>query len=386
MLKLIRWIFGYIIFTIEGKNSLNFINSSSKSGINLWDITKIDKILFARSASSEYENLLKTAKLNNLKLKIIERRGFPFFCLERKNRKGLAVGLILFLLIIQILSLYIWNINVNDLKNINKNEIISAAEKFGIRKGTLKKTIDAQLVNQKIMSEIPDIAWISVNIDGCGANISVKEKIETPEIISSESLPRAMKASKDGQVVHIETYKGNPVISAGDAVITGQILINSDSNIPNDEKACADGKVWAKTFYNITERVSLKKTIKEKTGKENQIYKLWLLGKEIPINFWVKPNENWEKSEINNFFKIKNFEIPFSFKKEIYTEINEVQIQITPEEALSCAESLAKSKLFEEINNKEVLSQEYETKLENDEAFFIIHLRCMENIAVPENS
>ena len=166
ILKIIRWILGYIIFKTESKNSRLFLNLVSKSKIKIWEINKINKILYARVNSSEYNYLFILARQNNISLKIIQKKGLPFFYLKNKNRKGIIFGIILFFIIIKILSLFIWKINITGINNINKNKILEISKLNGIFEGNLKKNIDAQIAGQNIMNKIPEIAWISVNLEG----------------------------------------------------------------------------------------------------------------------------------------------------------------------------------------------------------------------------
>ncbi|MBR0184365.1 MAG: sporulation protein YqfD, partial [Clostridia bacterium] len=54
ILKILRWLFGYIIFKTDAKNSRLFLNLIAKSKIKIWEINKINKILYAKVNSSEY--------------------------------------------------------------------------------------------------------------------------------------------------------------------------------------------------------------------------------------------------------------------------------------------------------------------------------------------
>jgi similar to stage IV sporulation protein len=340
------------------------------------------KILFGRAASGEYADLLKIAEKCRLKFKLIERKGLPFFYANNKHRKGLIFGFLIFIFTIQTLSLYIWNITVIGAECLNAQTVISAAHELGIYPGSLRKRIDVKSVNQKMVSILPEIAWLSVNIDGCTANIEIKERIKTPEIIS-EIYSHSMKASVDGRVMRVETYKGVSLVSAGDAVTAGQILISSqtDESEPNSNLQ-ADGRVWAQTRREFTAVKPLKEIIKEKTRIETKIFRLWLAGKEIQINFWIKPDETWEKLESVQFLKISNLELPIAFCSEQYNQTEEKEICLTPEEALSQAKICASEKLNAETNDIEVLEQTSIPSIKDDKAIFTIYAKCLENIAI----
>lgn len=88
ILKIIRWLFGYIIFKTDAKNSRLFLNLVSKSKTKIWDINKINKILYAKVNSSEYNHLFFLTRQNNIKLQIIQRIGLAFFIQETKIEKA----------------------------------------------------------------------------------------------------------------------------------------------------------------------------------------------------------------------------------------------------------------------------------------------------------
>jgi similar to stage IV sporulation protein len=382
--------FGHITILIEGNNATNLINLAAKSNINLWGIGFIyddsnevnKKKLLVNTLSSEYKNLLKISKKIYLKLKIIEKHGFPFIYEKHKDRKGILIGIVIFILNIHVLSFYIWKINVIGAKDLSVQKVISAANELGIHPGALSNKINVKHINQKLMANLPEVSWISVNLEGCIANIVLKEKIKTPEIISDDFLPQVLQAAYDGQIVGIETYKGYAVVSIGDSVVKGQILISSESSEGIDnKKSCSDGKVWACVWHEIIEKQPLIEIKKTETNNKCKIYHVWLLGKEIPINFWLNPSQGWEKSEDIKFLKILNSEFPIAIKTDNYTEFQEIQTNLTNEEAFEIAKSNAKKRLEKEIESK-ILEQETKQEIKNGEAIFTIRAKCLENIAI----
>ena len=330
VLKIIRWMFGYVTFKVDSKRSNFFLNLSSKFNMHIWDISKIDKDLVAKINSSEFEILNNLSRRNNINLNIIKQTGFPFFYKKHEHRKGVMVGIILFFSVIYILSMFIWKINVIGNESIDTQKIIDVSRENGIFVGRLRKKIDAQIAGQNIMEEIPDISWISVNLDGCVANISIKEQVKKPEFEQSPEKCNIV-AECDAQISRMETFSGTPMVSAGDTVLKNQVLVGAfDKDIDgNLRDANAKANVWAKVSDTISESEKLEKTLDLETGNEKKIFKINLFGKNFSLNFWENPEDSWKKEIYEKKLKIFEFEIPFGFSTEKFIETKQTKVNIT---------------------------------------------------------
>ena len=392
ILKILRWLFGYIIFKTDAKNSRLFLNLISKSKIKIWEINKINKILYAKINSSEYNYLFMLARQNNIKLKIIQKIGLPFLYLRNKNRKGVIFGIFLFFIIIKILSLFIWKINITGLENINKNidknKILEAAKINGVFTGQFKKNIDAQIAGQNIMHKIPEIAWISVNIEGCIANISIKEQINKPEF-ENNSAPQNIIAACDAQIFRMETFSGTPVVKSGDTVLKNQILVSKfiEDKDGNMQETCAKANIWAKVQDEISFSEQFEKIINIKTGISKKIFKFNFFNKNFDINFWKKPDKNWENQNYEketrknniNFFGIK---IPTGITTEEFFETKKIKIIKTKQELIEETKTKAYNILKEK--NLEITNYSEQISESKNKINFKIKFEYLKNIAVSD--
>ena len=383
ILKILRWLFGYIIFKTDAKNSKLFLNLIAKSKIKIWEISKINKILYAKVNSSEYNYLFLLARQNNIKLHVIQKIGLPFFYLKNKNRKGVILGIILFFLIIKILSLFIWKINITGIKNLDKNKILEASKLNGVFTGQFKKSIDAQIAGQNIMNKIPGIAWISVNLEGCVANISIKEQIDKPEF-ENNSEPQNIVAACDAQIFRMETFSGTPVVSAGDTVLKNQILVSKfiEDKDGNMNETCAKANVWAKVQDEISFSEKFEKIITLRTGISKKMFKFNFFGKNFNINFWQKFDENWEKETRENHINFFGIKIPIGITTEEFFETKIIKIIKTKQELIEETKNEAYNILKEKnLDIKKCTEQVSETK---NGINFKLKFEYLENIAIPE--
>lgn len=378
ILKIIRWIFGYIYFEIDKKNSRLFINLVSRFRMNLWDIKQTDKSLFAKITSSDFKKLNFISKRNNIKINIIDKKGLQYFYIRHKNRKGIIVGIILFFISSYISSLFIWKININGNENIEISKILDCLKDNGVYIGALRKNIDADESEQRIMEQIPNISWMSINLNGCIANVNIKQQIEKPENDSKSS--GDIISECDAQIARMETFSGTPLVHVGDVVFKNQLLVGSyyklrDGSINNVN---AKANILAKISGEISEFEKLKQDI-ETEGKQRKIFYINLFGNEIKLNFWETPEDNWKKEHHENQLKIFNFEIPIKFKSEKFTEINKAEKILSKEEAIENAKKRAYEKLdknLEIVDIKESFSEQ------KDGIKFKINFKFLKNIGV----
>ena len=143
MLNLFRWVYGYVSFKVSGGYPEKFLNSVAKYSINLWDLKKLNGDLYAKVLAPEYKLLRIKARRANCKIKIVKKQGRPIIFFKYRKRLGLVVGALLFILMLKIFSLFIWNINVNGVKDIPVEDILSAVNQTGVGVGTKKSKINS---------------------------------------------------------------------------------------------------------------------------------------------------------------------------------------------------------------------------------------------------
>lgn len=385
LLKSLRWIFGYVSFEATGESPEKLINLSVKNSIGLWNLKKVNKSLYGNIMLPEYENFTQIAKTCNCEINPIKKTGFPFVKLRYSKRWGALIGIIIFAAIIWISSLYVWSINVSGNNEISSEDIINTAKDCGICPGILKKRIDVSSTEQMIMSKLGNIAWMSVNIEGSCVNIIVKEKIVSPEIVG-ESEPCNIIASKDGQIERLETYKGTPVVSAGDIVTKGQLLVSGVVEGPDFKSGLtdADCKVFAKTKHKVERKIPLTTVQAKDTGKIVKKYRIKAFGKEFSIWSPKKIDDTYRCENSSNNAKFFGVDIPIVLYTEKWYEQECSEKTITSEEAKKeIVEELSK---IQDENNQDIkiLEKFEEEREENGEYIYNAIFSCIENIGKRE--
>ena len=111
--KLLEYISGYVNIVIEGYYIEQFINICNNKQIDLWNIKKENSIkVFASIYIKDFKKLKQICKKTKCKIKIQNKKGLPFVVKKYKKRKFFFIFLLLIILTIILLSIFIWNIEI----------------------------------------------------------------------------------------------------------------------------------------------------------------------------------------------------------------------------------------------------------------------------------
>ena len=163
---------------------------------------------------------------------------------------------------------------------VSDERILRALEKNGVTYGAFGLGIRPEDVKNHVLLEIPELSWLTVNVNGFRATVIVRERTEPPAV-RDETVRANVVAEKDGLVTLVQLYGGHAEVMKGSTVTEGQLLISGVADI-GDRGAYftrGEGKVWARTWYDLTARVP--KTVQEKTytGRIRRVYTL-IVGKQ----------------------------------------------------------------------------------------------------------
>ena len=166
MLNLLRLLSGYLVVCFYGENSERMLNLCAKHSIKLWNLRFNKGKIIGNIRIKDFYLLRKIRPKKEVKIHIISRHGLVFKTYMYKKRIGFITGFIIFVLLLEFLSSFIWSIKVEGNINIKDMELISACDNIGIKIGTKIKNIDTLKSAQKLLINHKSLAWASLNIEG----------------------------------------------------------------------------------------------------------------------------------------------------------------------------------------------------------------------------
>lgn len=340
IIEFIRYLFGYINFRAYGGFADRFINLCTKDEIPLWNIRNINGNIAASTTIEGYLNIRSAARKSGMRLRVTEKKGLIFFLKRNKLRTGLFLGFVLSVVIVAVLSQFVWSVSLVGNITLDDDYILDTFEKYGVCVGSRISTVDTELAAQNAMSDIEKLSWASVNLKGSVMVIEVREKTDAPEIYDDKT-PTNLVAGEDGVILSIDVLYGNEEVKPGSAVLKGDLLISGLISHPDGSESVihADGYVKAlvkknKTF-TYTDFSLYSQTVEKVRSK------LFFFGLQIPLGTSV-PEDFF--TEHKSFLKNDEMLLPLGIITEYGAEFSDEQF--TPEENLQNKLALLSNALY----------------------------------------
>lgn len=291
IIKLYKFIKGFLIISFTGENAEELLNIAAKNRINIWGLYCKKQCFTGCLTIKDFKRLKDIKRGKKIKVKIVKKCGLPFKLKGYNGRIGLIFGAILFFIILHFLSGYIWIIDIEGNNKVSKTEIITSCCELGITEGMKTVKIDSQNDAQRLILKRSDIAWASLNIEGCCLTVNVTEiKSDSTE---NKTVPTNLKASRDGVIKRIEVTSGDVIVKTEDVVKKGDVLVSGVVERLNSTVfVYSSGKVIAETERTIKKSEEYIKEYNKLNGKVSKRSVLSFFGYDIPLYLGTEKREN----------------------------------------------------------------------------------------------
>lgn len=235
LFKILAYIGGYVTIIVPEVCLEKFINMAATRGIYFWGIRNAGKNgVEMKVRLSSVHALRHVARMTRCRFQIMERAGLPFVFSKLRKRKALLGGALFFVILLYMLSSFVWFMEVNGNSSIKEEDIFNVARKAGLYRGVLKWSLNTAQVEKTVLEQVPGLSWVGVYVEGTRVRIKVVEKVLPPD--KDQKQPIDLVAVKSGLVKQILVLKGNPLVKEGDTVEPGQVLISAAIPPPETEE------------------------------------------------------------------------------------------------------------------------------------------------------
>lgn len=238
-----REIRGICSVECDEKTAIRLMNICSHRSIQTW-CDRRREISGFYIYRSDGETVRMVAERCGLNINMNEVRSFRSFVRNNKKRLSFAVGVLVFVILVYIQSLYIWHIDVSGCGDYTSEEILDFIHVDYPCIGRRKSDIDLGELRDRITGNYSDICWASCDISGTKLTVNLRESVDMFTDVSVEG-PSNLVASMDCVIYSIVTSAGTPVVTAGDEVKKGDILISGVVNICNDDSEVVETRCVA---------------------------------------------------------------------------------------------------------------------------------------------
>lgn len=330
--KLLRWLWGYVDFSAEGRFPERLINLSARNGIRLWKLRGSEQEIRGCARESEVSALTAAAAKTQNNVMIIKRHGMPELVRKYRIRSGLLAGLVLAVIFCRYMSGFVWNIRCELPDTINEYEMRSLLSENGFSEGVNGKNCKVKDLINKVSLLDSRISWMAVNIQGSNADVRVSPNLADSIDKKPKDVTGNLKSKADGTVTRVIVRNGSAMIKAGDGIRKDQLLVSGVLEYNNGTTIVVDSeaKVFAKTARTVTLTLNKEQTVFQKTGQQAKKTQIRIFGTAIPMSPVSTPVGHCTKTESNSQMTLLNgSRIPVLLESENwqayekkYTELN----------------------------------------------------------------
>lgn len=377
LIRVISYFLGTLRLKISGEYCERFLNILAANSVSFWSpyVTKND--FFITVLKKDIKKIRILRRNTGIKIKITKRHGFPLIVNRYKSRYGLILGAIIFIAVLSLLSKGMWNVKIIGEAQVEEGQVVEFLKANNVKYGSIMKNIDTDILKQKMLLSFDNLAWVSLNKQGCVLEVNMTE-FESKKHLSS---PQNIVAECDGVIRRINASKGSVNVKIGDTVVKNQVLVSgilSYGYENNFVEPQAEILAEIKYFKKITVEKRQKSIVYN--GKEKNRYSIEIMGLKIPLFF--KDEQNLHKTEKSERkLSIFGGEIPIKIYKDKSLYYNEFTYEIDRQKAEKTANEMLK-KHFKEINAECKDIDLIDTKETNGGFTFEYSITCIKDIGV----
>lgn len=284
LVRFLRWFRGTVTFEVTGNFSERFLNLLNKNGIPVFHMKREKDALTAQTVFKKYFLIRPFVRKTHVKVRVIQRNGFPFWIKNYRKRMGIFIGIAVFLTGLFLSGEFVWQIQINGNKTISDDAVMQFLEEQGLRRGSWKRSLDVSEIAMDLRHQYHQIGWAAVNLVGSVAQVEISERNEGDEVLEDKT-PCNVVASRAGQIVSLEVYDGQKAVKVGNVVKKGEVLASGVVTGKTGKTMLrhAKAKVLAEYPETIQIKIPLSKTEKIPTGSAKN-YRYLTLGRlKMPL-------------------------------------------------------------------------------------------------------
>ena len=400
LLRLVNALRGSVRLEVEGAFPERFLNLCAQRGILFWNVEWMEATRLrltvtrrgSRQAAALGERTLCTVTPAG-------RSGMPYFLARFKKRYAFWVGMGLSMAAVCVLSSFVLTIEVKGNTTVPTAQILTELRRQGLGIGTFGPGLDERTVGNKVLLQLPQLSWLSINLYGTRAEVLVREAVEAPELVDAQEYGSVV-ARASGIVTRVEALTGEAVVKVGDTVLEGETLISgtvhlegpaySDKPEIGQIQVRASGRVYARTWRTMAAQLPLEAQVKRYTGEETNLWSVTALGRRT--DFFGKGGISFDRyDKISHTWTLTlpgGEEMPLAVQRETCRAYELETLAVEPDAAEAMLKERLMEALEEAVGEGEIVSTEFAVETENGMLTVTLQAECREEIGtfVPDST
>lgn len=392
---------------VTGEETLRFVNLCRNNGIELRHLVRRENAIQMEIDAENFKKLRPLVRKTHVKIHILNRHGPAFFFYRHKRRWWFLLGMTVFAGMIYMLSLFVWQIDIDGNRKYTDALILQALAQMDVKTGCRKSEIDLPEIEEELRIMYNEITWVSASIAGTKLQIELREgdlkisgssgggqtgnvkRVENrennPKTQNGESetdLPANLVADEDAIITNLVVRRGTAAVRYGDEVKKGDVLIegkvyiyNEDETLKKVDYLTAEGDVFGKYQELYEKHYQRKHEVRSYKGKNYRELGVAIVGKSFCLPVWEnilkKQLEENTLSEVwswkKQFRLTPTFYLPFALEYTEYVPYENVVEEYTDEVIKKMAEEELQKYLNElEKKGVQIISNSVTISLDAD--------------------
>lgn len=392
---------------VTGEETLRFVNLCRNNGIELRHLVRRENAIQMEIDAENFKKLRPLVRKTHVKIHILNRHGPAFFFYRHKRRWWFLLGMTVFAGMIYMLSLFVWQIDIDGNRKYTDALILQALAQMDVKTGCRKSEIDLPEIEEELRIMYNEITWVSASIAGTKLQIELREgdlkisgssgggqtgnvkRVENrennPKTQNGESetdLPANLVADEDAIITNLVVRRGTVAVRYGDEVKKGDVLIegkvyiyNEDETLKKVDYLTAEGDVFGKYQELYEKHYQRKHEVRSYKGKNYRELGVAIVGKSFCLPVWEnilkKQLEENTLSEVwswkKQFRLTPTFYLPFALEYTEYVPYENVVEEYTDEVIKKMAEEELQKYLNElEKKGVQIISNSVTISLDAD--------------------
>lgn len=370
---------------VSGAQPERILNYCAENGIEFWNASPCWDFSITFCVHASYaDSLLARSGKNGLDVKLISETGGRKLKLGAKRRAVFLLAFVLCVSLAAVSSLFLWRIEISGNDKLSDAEILRKLAECGVDYGAYWPALSSDEIRSHIVSEMPEIAWLSLNVRSSKAEIIVHERIDKPDIVNEKS-PCDIIASKSGVIRKMSVLEGESAAIVGNAVAKGDVLVRGlmSSETGDERYVHSMAQVIADTWYEISAQTPLLEARKTEKSGRNTAFSL-VIGKKR-INFFSDSRNKCDSCDKINKLKYISlgdvFTLPVGYAVERTTQYETSLLPIDEDKTVGRMKESLKNELQRRIGDGQIVSEEYSVSKTDKVMTVTLRAQCTENIA-----
>lgn len=327
--------------------------------------------------------LKREAAGHSIEINVRYSCGIPALLVRYRHRYGIILGFIVSVALIILSGSVIWDVRIDGAEKLCESDVKKLLSDCGLEAGTFRRSLDIDVLENRVLILSDDISWISINVIGTVAEVEIREVDFADDRVDDDAAN--LIALCDGKIVGFEDARGNISVDIGEQVREGQLLIGG---VYGDEESGirytrARGRVLAEVerdFEIEVPRVEQKKVYKEYVKCEKS-----LVFFKKRIKFFSNCRNlspTCDKIEVDDFIKAWGIAgMPVGIHETRCFEYEYVENSRDDETLAAIADARLNALLSSEFADAQMLRKYTSYELSDDKLVLRCRIKCVTDIA-----